>query len=149
TVHLVHRDVLAADGASFVATKPAQAEFLAGRDPWFRPVHLRTGPDGHVYVLDFYNQAVIHNDTRGPEHGPTNAAVRPDRDRDHGRIWRLAHAEARALDAVDLAAAGGEELAAALEHPSSQVRETARRLLVERVDAGLAPVLAELARASS
>ena len=44
-----------------------------------------------MYLLDFYNQAAVHNDTRGPKHGPTNAAVRPDRDRLHGRIWRINH----------------------------------------------------------
>ena len=91
TVNLVHRDVLESDGVTFVARKPRDEEFLASTDLWFRPVHLRTGPDGALYVLDFYNQAAVHNDTRGPEHGPTNAAVRPDRDRTHGRIWRIDH----------------------------------------------------------
>ena len=33
---------------------------------WFRPIETRIGPDGALYVLDFYNQAVVHNDTRGP-----------------------------------------------------------------------------------
>ncbi len=101
TVNLVHRDVLVEDGPSFRASRPREAEFLASTDPWFRPVHTRTGPDGALYVLDFYNQAAVHNDTRGPKHGPTNAAVRPDRDRHHGRIWRVAHREPRQVDPED------------------------------------------------
>lgn len=94
TVNLVHRDLVTPDGLSFQASKPRREEFLASTDPWFRPVQTRVGPDGALYVLDFYNQAAVHNDTRGPDHGPTNAAVRPDRDRHHGRIWRVQHREA-------------------------------------------------------
>ena len=101
TVNLVHRDLVTPEGISFQATKPREAEFLASRDPWFRPVHTRTGPDGALYVLDFYNQAAVHNDTRGPKHGPTNAAVRPDRDRHHGRIWRVAHRSQVSVDPED------------------------------------------------
>ncbi len=63
---------------------------------WFRPIETRVGPDGALYVVDFYNQAVIHNDTRGPQHGPANAAVRPDRDHYFGRIWRVQHKQAQA-----------------------------------------------------
>jgi len=98
TVNLVHRDVLRPEGASYVASKPRQAEFFASTDPWFRPVHTKTGPDGALYVLDFYNLAAVHNDTRGPKHGPTNAALRPDRDRHHGRIWRVQHEDAVAVE---------------------------------------------------
>jgi len=98
TVNLVHRDDLRPEGASFRASKPREAEFFASSDPWFRPVHTKTGPDGALYVLDFYNQAAVHNDTRGPKHGPTNAALRPDRDRHHGRIWRVQHEEARQVE---------------------------------------------------
>lgn len=94
TVNLVHRDLISAEGTSFVAKKPRREEFLASTDPWFRPVLTRVGPDGALYVLDFYNQAAVHNDTRGPKHGPTNAAVRPDRDRHHGRVWRVQHKDA-------------------------------------------------------
>ena len=40
---------------------------------------------------------MIHNDTRGPQHGPANAAVRPDRDHYFGRIWRVQHKQATML----------------------------------------------------
>ncbi|HZT80062.1 MAG TPA: PVC-type heme-binding CxxCH protein, partial [Gemmataceae bacterium] len=56
--NLVHRDVLEAKGATFVAHRgDADSEFLASTDTWFRPVHLSIGPDGALYVLDFYREA--------------------------------------------------------------------------------------------
>ena len=133
TVNLVHRDVLEPHGTSFRASKPHPGEFLASRELWFRPVHLRSGPDGAIYVLDFYNQAVVHNDTRGPEHGPTNAAVRPDRDREHGRIWRVQHREARALPARGLRS----DPLRSLESPNGWERMAAHRLLCESPEVDL------------
>lgn len=136
TIHLVHRDVVRPAGLTVTASKPREAEFLASTDLWFRPVHLATGPDGALYVLDFYNQAAVHNDTRGPKHGPTNAAVRPDRDRMHGRIWRVQHRDARGVAApappADLANA---ERVAQLGHTNRWQRLTAQRLLREAGDA--------------
>lgn len=131
TINLVHRDDLAPRGTTFTAHKPREPEFLASSDLWFRPVHLRTGPDGALYVLDFYNQAAVHNDTRGPEHGPTNAAVRPDRDRLHGRIWRIDHRDARGTFDTSLADLGAEELLPSLAHPNAWQRRTAHRLIAE------------------
>ncbi len=143
SVHLVHHDVLSSAGVTFRATKAREEEFLAGKDLWFRPVHLRVGPDGAMYLLDFYNQAIVHNDPRGPKQGPTNAALRPDRDHDHGRIWRVQHKRAAKLAIPDLARADAAGLARALEHPNGWVRGTAERLLVERGSAdAVRPVLA-------
>ncbi len=151
TVNLVHHDDLGPAGPTFHAAKQRHEEFLASRDLWFRPVHLRTGPDGQLYVLDFYNQAAIHNDTRGPEHGPTNAAVRPDRDHLHGRIWRVRHRGDPPRPAPDLARAAASELLAALSHPDRWWRMTAQRLLVEDEagarDGGRLRALRELAAA--
>jgi putative membrane-bound dehydrogenase-like protein len=146
TVHLVHHDVLHAEGVTFKATKAREAEFIAGKDLWFRPVHMREGPDGAMYVLDFYNQAVVHNDTRGPEHGPTNFAKRPDRDHMHGRIWRVQHKRAQKLPRLDLARMDEPQLAGALGSPNGWTRTTAERLIVER---GKPVDLREARRASS
>ncbi len=134
TVNLVHVDFLKPDGVSFIASKEPgkeQSEFIAGTDLWFRPIHVRVGPDGAIYVIDFYNQAVVHNDTRGPQHGPTNAAWRPDRDHQHGRIWRVQSKQAKKLDQPKLAGATQKELVAVLEHPNEWYRLTAQRLLCE------------------
>jgi putative heme-binding domain-containing protein len=145
TVNLVHHDSLAAKGVTFGASKAREPEFLAGRDLWFRPVHLRVGPDGALYVLDFYNQAAVHNDTRGPQHGPTNAAVRPDRDHMHGRIWRIQHRAARALPPGAPAGAKDAELLAALAHPNRWQRMDAARRLAEQRELA-AKTVAELTR---
>ncbi len=132
TVNLVHQDRLEPDGVTFRARKTREPEFLASTDLWFRPVLARVGPAGALYVLDFYGQAVVHNDTRGPPHGPTNAALRPDRDHEHGRIWRVDHVAARALARDPPAQADERELVGMLEHPNAWFRSNAQRLLTER-----------------
>ena len=101
-------------------------------DMWFRPIETRVGPDGALYVVDFYNQAVIHNDTRGPQHGPANAAVRPDRDHYFGRIWKVQHKQAKSLPAPSLDRKDVNGLIQAIEsNPNAQVRMTAWRLAQE------------------
>lgn len=142
TVNLVHEDRLSVQGVTFRASKAREPEFLASTDLWFRPVHLRVGPDGALYLLDFYNQASVHNDTRGPQHGPTNAAVRPDRDHEHGRVWRIQHRVAVPALVPPLAGASEAALVESLGHPNGQVRGTARRLLAEVPS--LAPATLEL-----
>jgi uncharacterized protein len=131
TINIVHHEVVKRDGPTYTANKTRDAEFIGGRDLWFRPIETRIGPDGALYVLDFYNQAVIHNDTRGPKHNNVNAAVRPDRDHYFGRIFRIHHKQSQTLQVPDLSKASASNLVAALEHPSRAVRFTAHRLLWE------------------
>ncbi len=134
TVSLVHNDWLRPGGVTYAASKEPsreEAEFIAGSDLWFRPIHTRVGPDGALYVVDFYNQAAIHNDTRGPAHGAHNAATRPDRDHHFGRIWRVEHREAKKLPPYKLDPRKPADLVKALEHPNGWVRGTAQRLLTE------------------
>ncbi|WP_025764248.1 DUF7133 domain-containing protein [Dyadobacter tibetensis] len=59
-----------------------QADFLTSEDDWFRPVNMEFGPDGCLYIADWYNKIVSHNEL------PT---THPDRDKGHGRIWRIRH----------------------------------------------------------
>lgn len=135
TINIVHHEFLKPDGVSYTSAKEMgreETEFVRSTDLWFRPIDTRIGPDGALYVIDFYNQAVIHNDTRGPTHGPTNAAVRPDRDHYFSRIWRIQHKEARtltrpALDRNDVAGL----IRVIQTHPNSQVKKTAWRLAQE------------------
>ncbi|HXG47405.1 MAG TPA: PVC-type heme-binding CxxCH protein, partial [Methylomirabilota bacterium] len=131
TINLVHHEVVQRAGVTYTADKTRDEEFVAGRDLWFRPIETRIGPDGALYVLDFYNQAVIHNDTRGPKHNNVNAAVRPDRDHFFGRIWRLDHQQARKQPVPDLSSAAVKELLDAYEHPNRHVRMNAHRLITE------------------
>ncbi len=136
TINLVHHSFVTPDGVSFAAQKEKrrdeQTEFVVSRDMWFRPIEARIGPDGALYVIDFYNQAVIHNDTRGPVHNNVNAAVRPDRDHYFARIWRLDHKDAKKLSVPDLSGADAAHLVEALSSPNQPVRMTAAQLLAER-----------------
>src|SRR5690606_37728709 len=143
TINVVHHTRLTPRGVSSTYHKlpgREETEFIRSRDMWWRPIEVRVAPDGSVYLADFYNQAVIHNDTRGPDHNRVNAAVRPDRDHYYGRIWRLQHKQGKKLDIPDLADAAGSALVAALEHPNSAVRRSAARLLAERGN-GFGPAL--------
>lgn len=56
------------------------ADVVASGDPWFRPVGMTLGPDGCVYIVDWYNKIISHNEV------PRN---HPERDKKRGRIWRL------------------------------------------------------------
>ena len=129
TVHIVHHETITPEGASFAAAKARDEEFTATRDPWHRPIDTRLGPDGNIYVTDFYNQAILHNDPRGPIHLWNNQAARPDRDHFFGRLIRLKHRESRALPGVDLSSLEGRMIA--LQHPNRAVRFRAQRLLEE------------------
>ena len=60
----------------------AQPDFLSSDDPWFRPVDLELGPDGALYVADFYNRIIGHYEV---------PLTHPGRDRERGRIWRIVY----------------------------------------------------------
>ena len=146
TINLIHHEAVTSEGSTYIANKTREPEFIAARDWWFRPIETRIGPDGALYVVDFYNQAVAHNDTRGPTHNTVHAAVRPDRDHYFGRIYRVQHKQATSNAVPDLTRADAKQLVAALEHPNLHVRRTAFRLLVESQDVGVVESLRSLAR---
>jgi putative membrane-bound dehydrogenase-like protein len=135
TLNIVHQQFVRPDGVTYTTEKEAgreETEFIRSTDLWFRPIETRVGPDGALYIVDFYNQAVIHNDTRGPLHGPANAAVRPDRDHYFGRIWRVQHKQARQLPVPALNKGDLPGLLRAMEtSPNAQVKGTAWRLAHE------------------
>lgn len=108
-------------------------EFIRSKNLWFRPIEVRVGPDGALYVVDFCNQAVIHNDTRGPAHGPANAAVRPDRDHYYGRIWKVQHKDAKKLEVARLDKTDFKSLEQIVRSKSANVptQQLAWRLLDE------------------
>ena len=148
TINLVHHQFVKPDGVSYTTSKEQgreETEFIRSRDLWFRPIETRVGPDGALYVVDFYNQAVIHNDTRGPQHGPANAAVRPDRDHGFGRIYRIQHKEAKRLEVPALDRANLDGLIRAMEtSPNAHVKMQAWRLA--RENHASSPRLQQIAR---
>jgi len=144
TINIIHHEVVTPEGVSYTANKNRDAEFIGSHDLWFRPIETRIGPDGALYILDFYNQAVIHNDTRGPKHNAVNAAVRPDRDHYFGRIWRVDHKQAKKIEVPNLAKASSEQRIRALEHPNRAVRMNAQRVLSENGNETITSKLGEL-----
>jgi putative heme-binding domain-containing protein len=83
----INRDRVARRGATMIATEIQ--DFLTSDDPWFRPVDIQLGPDGALYVADFYNRIIGHYEVP-LEH--------PGRDRDSGRIWRIRHQDSPRID---------------------------------------------------
>lgn len=146
TLNIVSHFQVEPDGVTYKAKREPgreQTEFIRSKNLWFRPIEVRTGPDGALYVVDFCNQAVIHNDTRGPTHGPANAAVRPDRDHYYGRIWKVQHKQAKPAAATAYRhrpEAGGAQGSAALK-----AHEAARQAV--RSAEGRAQVLADFTAA--
>lgn len=113
-------------------------EWLRAQDWWFFPIDVQFGPDGAMYVLDFYNPIVAHSDSRGPKHSRSGATVRPDREHYFGRIYRIQHDAAKALPMPDLTKVDLHGLVAAFRHPNKGVRFNAHRLLMDRSDAASA-----------
>ena len=142
---VVSRELLVPDGPTYRGDPgPHEGRWLHAGDPWFLPVALELAPTGEMVVLDFYSPVVAHNDTRGPLHSRSHAAVRPDREHLHGRIYALLPPGAKPRPSPDLSRAPPAQLAAALDHPSRQVRHTAQRLLHEKVAQPSAELVAAL-----
>jgi putative heme-binding domain-containing protein len=96
-------------------------------DGWFRPVDLKTGPDGAIYVADFYEKRISHVDPRDTW------------DRGTGRIWRIRPADWRpAGEPADVGKVASDDLLGrgVLVNTDRWIRATSRRLLAERKDAG-------------
>lgn len=127
--NLIHRDVLVENGAVFTARRADEGcEFLASTDNWFRPVSLCVGPDGALYVLDFYRE-VIETPLSLPDDIKAKLNLES---RGRGRIWRISPTGTKYAKPTPLSRATGEELVAALDHPNLQRRLTAQQLLVEK-----------------
>ncbi len=159
TGHLVGAFVLRHDGTQYSSQN--SFNLLASDDEWFAPIMAEVGPDGNVWVLDWYNYIVQHNPTpQGFKTGKGNAYESDLRDKRHGRIYRIvptatapATASGGRESAVpvtsDLSKASPAELVAALKHQSMERRLQAQRLLIEKGDQSVVPALIELAKDQS
>lgn len=126
------------DGSGYKAVN--RFALIASVDEWFSPVAAEVGPDGHLWVADWYNFIIQHNPTPSPQRGgykaqtgKGNAHVNPNRDRQHGRIYRLIYEATESQPTiVSLAHASNEALVDVLEDSNMFWRVTAQRMLVER-----------------
>jgi putative heme-binding domain-containing protein len=76
----INRDSFIERGSTRIAKE--EPDFLTCDDPWFRPVDVQLGPDGALYVADFYNRIIAHVEV------PLD---HPGRDKERGRIWRIVY----------------------------------------------------------
>lgn len=146
--NLVHRRVLKSDGPTFISHRgEADREFLASSDSWFHPVNTATGPDGALYVVDFYRRWVEHPQFVSPSLG-SEVAWREGEG--HGRIWRIQPkiSAASAGKSRRLSESSTADLVAELAHANGWRRDTAQRLLVERGDLESVPLLKKAAMTS-
>lgn len=117
----VNVDVLSRDGSTYFA-KPAP-DFLSANDAWFMPVVQKTGPDGCLYVLDWYDRYHCYQDANRDPAGI---------DRLKGRLYRVRYKDSPRVFGVDLAKASDDELIKRLHSGNVYDRDIAQRLLVER-----------------
>lgn len=141
TGHLVGTFVLKPDGSGFRSSSPAN--LVASDDEWAAPIMAEVGPDGNVWVIDWYNYIVQHNPTpRGFETGRGNAYETDLRDKRHGRIYRVVYEEGTPSPPPDLSSLEGR--LAALANPNFLWRRHAQRLLVESQDSTVIPALVSM-----
>jgi putative membrane-bound dehydrogenase-like protein len=118
----LNADGLRRAGSSFIASHLPDP--LYANDPWFRGIALRVGPDGGLYLSDWYDRNACHR-------------VNPEIwDRTNGRLYRMRYGDLKPA-AVDLQQANFQELASYLEHPNAWYPRMVRRVLAER--SGIAP----------
>lgn len=138
---LVLRDILTSSGATYRASRArANADFLASTDSWSRPVNFYVGPDGALYMIDYYRPVIEH-----PEWIPEGSHQHKIKyeGMDRGRIYRIVPEEHDLPLAknIGLSTASSRDLVKYLASPNIWWRRTAQRLLVDRNAIGLAPDL--------
>ena len=139
----INLDRLTPNGSSFKAS--AEEDFLVANDGWFRPVSTQTGPDGALWIMDWYDKYPCYQ----------NANADPDGvDRERGRVWRVVYTgdekgkkiPPRPQANMNLLKASTTELVDLLSHPNVWQRRTAQRVLSERRDAVAKNPVASLLR---
>jgi len=89
----INRDRLEPHGSTYKAIE--LPDFISCDDPWFRPVDIKLGPDGALYIADFYNCIIGHYEV---------PLKHPRRDRSYGRIWRVVYTGAGVAPKTEIAA---------------------------------------------
>ena len=139
--NLVQRHDLTSTGSTFAGRRAndGSTDFVASADRWFRPVMTRTGPEGGIWIVDFYRYMVEHPEWLPPT---GKAALKPHyrSGDDRGRIYRVISTNNHASAVFRVGKSGLHDL---LQSPNGIVRDLAHRHLVQRRDAsGLAGIAA-------
>ncbi|KAA0991235.1 PVC-type heme-binding CxxCH protein [Dyadobacter aurulentus] len=110
----IDRNTMTFNGSTPVSKK--EEPLLVSKDPWFRPVDVKLGPDGAIYVADFYNRIIGHYEV---------ALNHPGRDRLSGRIWKITYKGSEPhqdMPVTDWSKATLDQLMAGLKHPQLNTR---------------------------
>jgi len=119
--HRVCRFIVSEDGAGFAARQ--QPDLISSKHVAFRPIDVKQGPDGAIYIADWYNPIIQHGEVDFRD---------PRRDHSHGRIWRVTANGRKTLDRPKLAGTEVRSLLNSLKSPESYERQQAKRVLKER-----------------
>jgi putative membrane-bound dehydrogenase-like protein len=143
--NLVHRLVLDENSGQLKRRRgqgERESEFLASTDNWFRPVQVRTGPDGALYVVDMYRFVIEH-----PRWIPAARLAKLDAraGADKGRIYRVRPIGKAVQPIRDLIRLNADKLAAALDSPNGTDRDRVHIELLVRRDKATFPALEHLA----
>ena len=142
--NLVRHFVLKREGVSFSAERPEHEqsrEFLASRDPWFRPTMSKTGPDGSLYIADMYRLVIEHTEWI-PDDVEQYLNTRAGTDR--GRIYAVSKKNRSPIEVPKFSETKAYDFVSYLDHENGWVRDTAQRLLIEAKASDQVPALKEL-----
>ncbi len=155
TGRLVHRVNLKQEGAGFVEDGDGW-NLLTSGDEWAGPIQAEVGPDGAVWIADWYNFIIQHNPTPSVSsagvdamNGYGNAYVNPLRDRSRGRIYRVVYKGHDKKSTLTLNKDNKRGLIKALSNNNMLWRTHAQRLLVENKDTSVFPELYKLVQDES
>ncbi len=150
TCHILYKGLVDPTGTSF--TTANGWDLMASDDEWFAPVSAKTGPDGAIWVSDFYSFIIQHNPTPSPERGgfkgqtgKGNAFISDLRDTQRARLWRLGWKGMTPSKQFRLSKDDAPTLLAALKSDNLLWRNHAQRLLTERAKDDVVPALKTLA----
>ena len=144
--NIVHADIVRDKGASFTASRLYdRKEFLASTDAWFRPVNMYIGPDGALYICDYYRQIIEHPEWMADDVAKSGALYNG---MNQGRIYRITPKDtpgASWISGLKLGDATDIQLVEKLAHPNIWWRRNAQRLLTDRKKKQAVSALIEMA----
>lgn len=113
-----------------------QPDFVLSSDEFFRPVAITVGPDGCLYIVDWYNKIISHNEV------PRN---HPERDKTRGRIWRVKHKDVKPFEVPDFTKLSENQLLGKLSDNSLYQTHLAWQAITDRQLTSLVAPLRKLA----
>lgn len=137
--NLIHRKRLVPDGVTYRGERiDRDSELISSSDNWFRPVQMCIGPEGAIYVADMYREVIEHPLSLPPE---IKQQLDLTSGQDRGRVYRIVPAGYKQQTPRSLRDTTSADLVDELEHPNMWRRSTAARLIYQRQDTSLVPLL--------